>query len=454
MRLALRIAKQYLSSRKKSFVQKISNICIITVTVSIAIPVLVLSVFGGFHKNVGNKILAVEGDIKVIPPYVDFTNYEEIIEIIENDKSVSPMIKEVIPYFDAYGIIKRYKQKYPTRLLAVPEKFYEDSNIYQQEIINAYTNFNVPESKELPDLEKNNVVLGRKLMHDLLTSEGSKVEVYLPFSLNAINVNLQEKEFTVSGGIISGFNKYEESLTIMRFEDVAKSFGIEKYASGLMIYLENPSQYKEVVRRLKRIPQLNPPKESGKRGYSFVLSQEEGLFLDFEREKGLMRIALIILVLASFMTIYITLNVVVLDKQKEIGIMKAFGVDSHTVSRIFIIEGFLIGIIGGFAGVTLGMFMSVHLTDIIKAFEWVVSGISCGFLSEALPFREMLGLTGDCRIVVIPDDTFYITNMPSDPHLMDVLIQTIGAITASVLAAYFPSVRAAKQRPIETLTRK
>jgi lipoprotein-releasing system permease protein len=454
MRLALRIAKQYLSTRKKSFVQKISNICIITVTVSIAIPVLVLSVFGGFHKNVGNKILTLEGDIKVIPPYVDFTNYEEIIEVIENDKSVSPMIKEVIPYFDAYGIIKRYKQKYPTRLLAVPEKFYEGSNIYQKEIINAYTNFNDPESKELPNLEENNVVLGRKLMHDLLTSEGSEVEIYLPFSLNAININLQEKEFIVSGGIISGFNKYEESLTIMRFEDVAKSFGIEKYASGLMIYLENPSQYREVVRRLKKIPQINPSKNSEKREYTFILTQEEGLFLDFEREKGLMRVALIILVLASFMTIYITLNVVVLDKQKEIGIMKAFGVDSHTVSRIFIIEGFLIGIIGGFAGVTLGMFMSVHLSDIIKAFEWVISGISCGFLSEALPFKEMIGFTGDCKIVVIPDDTFYITNMPSDPHLMDVLIQTIGAITASVLAAYFPSVRAAKQKPIETLTRK
>lgn len=454
MRLALRIAKQYLSSRKKSFVQKISNICIITVTVSIAIPILVLSVFGGFHKNVGNKILAVEGDIKVIPPYVDFTNYEDIISIIKNDKSVSPMIKEIIPYFDAYGIIKRYKQKYPARLLAVPEEFYENAGIYQKEIINAYTNFNNPESRKLPELSESNIVLGRKLMHDLLTSEGSEVDIYLPFSLNAININLEEQSFAVSGGIISGFNKYEESLTLMRFEDVAKSFGIEKYASGLMIYLNDHSKYKEVVRRLKRIPELNPPKEAEKRSYSFVLTQEEGLFLDFQREKGLMRVALIILVLASFMTIYITLNVVVLDKQKEIGIMKAFGVDSHTVSRIFIIEGFLIGIIGGFAGVTLGMFMSVHLSDIIKAFEWVVSGISCGFLSDVLPFRELLGFRGDCQIVVIPDDTFYITNMPSDPHLMDVLIQTIGAITASVLAAYFPSVRAAKQKPIETLTRK
>jgi lipoprotein-releasing system permease protein len=327
------------------------------------------------------------------------------------------------------------------QILAVPDEFYETNPYYREEMVNYRT-----ARPELPELGEGQIILGRKLINDILGAASRDVSIYVPISLNSLNVNIQEEKFELAGAFISGYNKFEASLGIMRLEDVPESFGIEDFATGLMVYLKNPDRYNTVIGRMERISALD--------GYTFRATKEEGLFIDFKREKGLMRSALIILVLASFMTIYITLNVVVLDKQKEIGIMKTYGVDPHTVSRIFIIEGFLIGVIGAFIGVTLGMFMAVHLADIIKAFEWIASQISCNFYSRDLPFYKWFELYGDCRVVVIPDNTFYITNMPSDPQLTDVLIQTMGAITAAVLAAYFPSARASKQKPIETLTKK
>jgi lipoprotein-releasing system permease protein len=442
MKFAFKIAKRYLSSRKeKSFVQKISNICIITVAVSIAVPILVLSVFGGFHKNVGNKIIAVESDIRIRPPYIDFTNYDEVSEFIENHPDLQGMVEDVVPYFTAYGIIKHLDKRLSVQLLAVPDEFYETNPYYREEMVNYRT-----ARPELPELDEGEIFLGRKLINDILGAASRDVSVYVPISLNSLNVNIQEEEFEIAGAFISGYNKYEASLGIMRLEDVPDSFGIEDFATGLMVYLKNHDRYNTVINKLKRIPELAD--------YEFTATQEEGLFIDFNREKGLMRSALIILVLASFMTIYITLNVVVLDKQKEIGIMKTFGVDPPTISRIFIVEGFLIGIIGAFIGVTIGMFMAVHLADIIKAYEWIASQFTCTLFSRDLPFYKWFGVYGDCKVELIPDNTFYITNMPSDPQLTDVLIQTMGAITAAVLAAYFPSARASKQKPIETLTKK
>jgi len=441
MKFALKVAMRFLSARKKSLVQKISNICIITVIVSIAVPILVLSVFGGFHKNVGNKLLTVEGDIKILPPYIDFTEYNEVIKDIKNSPSVSDYIDDIIPYFDAYGIIKKSNSKSPTRILAIPESFFKKSKMYHKEFVS----FDSPDL-ELPELKEHSVILGNNVMNSLLVSPYSKISIYLPLSFSATSIDLQENSFEVAGSFLSGYNKYEDSLVIMRLEDVSSSFGIQNYATGIMVYLKDHSKYSSFVAKLKKLPFLSK--------YRYSATQDEGLFIDFKREKGLMRIALLILVFASFMTIYITLNVVVLDKQKEIGIMKAFGVNSTTVSRIFIIEGFLIGSIGAFIGVMLGMFMAVNLTDIIKAFETIVSSIFCTFFDRNLPFVNWFNLSGDCHITIIDSDTFYITNMPSDPQLIDALIQTIGAIIASVLAAYFTSTRAAKQKPIETLMHK
>lgn len=442
MRFALKIARRYLSTRKeKSIVHKISNICIITVVVSIAVPILVLSVFGGFHQNVGNKLLAMEGDIKVIPPYIDFNNYDEIKKLIMSNELISPYIDTVIPYYTAYGIIKKGQSKYPTQILAVPGDFYNNNEYYNEEFANRNRR-----EEGLPELSEGEVILGRKLMADLLANTYNTVSIYIPISINAMSINTKETDFEIAGGITTGFNQYEGTLTLMRFEDISKSFDIGNYATGLMIYLKNSNSYKNVVGLLNEVPELER--------YKYTLTQEEGLFIDFQREKGLMRTALIILVFASFMTIYITLNVVVLDKQKEIGIMKAFGVNSSTVSKIFIVEGFLIGIIGAISGVMLGLFMSVHLADIVHLFETLTSAVTCTFFDPELPFRRWFHLIGDCQIKVVPDDTFFITNMPSSTQLSDVLIQTIGAITAAVLAAYFPSTRASKQKPIETLMRK
>lgn len=442
MKFALVIARRYLSSRKeKSFVQKISNICIILVAVSIAVPILVLSVFGGFHQNTGNKILTIEADIKILPPAVDFTNYEEIIQIIKNEESISKELEDIIPYFSAYGFIKKSVGRFPTRILAVPEEFYNTNKMYNKEMVNSSS-----VAKKLPKMKKGNIVLARGLMGKIGAASGNDISIYIPFSLNPVSINLQETMLEIAGGFSLGFNNFDTLLTIMRFEDVSKSFNIQNYATGLMIYLKNHDKYKDILTQIKQLPALQ--------NFKYKVTQEEGLFVDFKREKSLMRVALMILVLASFMTIYITLNVVVMDKQKEIGIMKAFGVNSSTISKIFITEGFLIGIIGAFIGVSVGMFMAVNLSDIIKVFEYIASSFTTVFFDKHLPFRQWFNLVGDGKVLVMPGNSLYINDMPSNPIFMDILIQTIGAITASVLAAYFPSARASKQKPIETLVKK
>ena len=151
------------------------------------------------------------------------------------------------------------------------------------------------------------------------------------------------------------------------------------------------------------------------------------LFSALKLEKIIMFIILVLIVLVAALNIISTLIMVVMEKSKDIAILKSMGTPSKGILRIFIIEGGIIGVVGTALGTIFGLSMAFNLDKIV------------GFLENHFGFK------------ILSPDVYYIEKFPSQVNLTDVVTIVITAILISLLATLYPSWRASNLDPAEAL---
>ena len=151
------------------------------------------------------------------------------------------------------------------------------------------------------------------------------------------------------------------------------------------------------------------------------------LFSAIQMEKAMVSLLLFLIVLVAVFNIVSSLVMVVTDKQSDIAVMRTLGLSPARVMGIFMVQGTAIGLIGTLVGVVAGVILAFNV-------EPVVAGIESLF-----------------GIHFLDPDIYYISDLPSDVHLADVLRIGGGAFLMSVLATLYPAWRAAKTQPAEAL---
>src|SRR4030042_2917736 len=144
-------------------------------------------------------------------------------------------------------------------------------------------------------------------------------------------------------------------------------------------------------------------------------------------EKIAMFIILVLIVLVAALNIISTLIMVVMEKNKDIAILKSMGTPSKGILKIFIIEGLVIGVLGTFLGTILGLGAAFNLEKIT------------GFVENLFGFK------------ILASDVYYIDKLPSQVNPLDVGLIILTAILISLLAPLYPSWRASKLDPAEAL---
>jgi len=283
---------------------------------------------------------------------------------------------------------------------------------------------------------ENQIIIGEALANNLFVRPGDSVLVAVvnpSDSTNAFNLF----ELKVRGIFSAGYARYDNLLSYTSINTMRKLMG----ASSNYITTLGINTGKEVDIQ-KEIIKIRADKYFNR--YNVIDSLDNDVFREFNKEKKLISLILYISILLSFLNIYITLNVMVVEKQREIGILRAYGTKVGTIERIFIFNGFLIGLIGALIGVILGLFLTVNIKTISSIIEWLVNtfySLWCNALNIPVP----------PVFEIMPKEKFYLTVLPYKINFLDILLQTIGAILSSILAAYFPSRRAAKKPPVEVL---
>ena len=152
----------------------------------------------------------------------------------------------------------------------------------------------------------------------------------------------------------------------------------------------------------------------------YALSWEQlnkNLFAALKLEKLTMFVILSLIVLVAAFNIISTLIMVVMEKRKDIAILKSIGASSKNIMQIFIIQGVIIGLVGTFIGLSAGFLIS--------------------YIEEVY------------HIVKLPPSVYYITNLPVRMTLNEFLIIGISALLLSFIATIYPSYKASKIDPAE-----
>ena len=241
----------------------------------------------------------------------------------------------------------------------------------------------------------------------------------------------------VMGIFTAGYARYDSFLAYTTLNTMRRltSSNME-LVTTVGIYLKNKEEAKSVIQKLKKDKLL--------KNLRITDTMDNDIFNEFKKEKKLISLILYVAILISFLNIYITLNVIVVEKQKDIAILKSYGVSSKSIQKIFISEGFLIGLTGAFFGIILGLFLTVNIKEISQFIEFLVNS-----LSKLWSFA--LGTPAPPTFEIMPREKFYLSTLPYKISTLDIVIQSGGAILSALLAAYFPSRRAAKKRPVEVL---
>ncbi|HEY5665555.1 MAG TPA: FtsX-like permease family protein [Gammaproteobacteria bacterium] len=206
----------------------------------------------------------------------------------------------------------------------------------------------------------------------------------------------------------------------MHLADAGRLIGLAGEPEALAVRIEDPMRVADVEQALEA---------AVGDGYAWSNWAEENrsLFQAMAIEKAMMTIVLMFIAGIAAFNIVASLTMVVNEKEKDIAILRTLGLEPGKLARIFLLQGALIGIGGTLAGVVVGLALAVNLETLLP------------WLERTLGFQ------------IMPGDVYYVTQVPSEIRLSDVLLIPGFAIVISLLATLYPSRRAAAVEPAEAL---
>ncbi len=401
------------AKRKQTFISVISFISVAGVTLGVAALIVVLAVMTGFHDGVRKQILGNIPHILVQKQGGQIDSYQELGRKVQE---FSPHIVQVSPFVSKEAMLLSRKN-----VAAVNIKGVDSNNkIFSQNLLTL-------DNRKIQDLlfdrdEKTpGLVIGLHTATTLGISVGDNVNVIPPlFTVTPFGVIPKMKPFQVvgifrhRGGVLDAYFGY---ISLREAQDF---LGYEDKVSGLEVELDSFDKTFETALSLRK--ELQFPYH--------VRSWEEmfGSFLAaLKLEKLGLFIVLTIIVLVAAFNIATTLIMVVMEKYKDIAILRSLGATSRSIMKIFMLEGLVVGVLGTTLGTFLGVVLARNADPIIKWLERTF------------------------EVVIFDQAVYGMEHFPSVVNVMDVVTVVTVAMTISLVATVYPAWRASKMDPAEAL---
>jgi lipoprotein-releasing system permease protein len=265
------------------------------------------------------------------------------------------------------------------------------------------------------------IVLGSELARAIGVLPGDKVALIAPQGqVTPAGVIPRLKQFTVVGTFEIGMYEYDSSLALVHLEDAQRLYQLGGAVSGVRLKLDDLFAAREVARELTAA--LAPAVYA-----TDWTRSHANFFRAVEIEKRVMFIILTLIVAVAAFNIVSTLVMLVTDKQADIAILRTLGASPGSILQIFVVQGAMIGIIGTLIGVVSGVLLGWNVATVVPAIE------------------HLLGFK------ILAKDVYYISDLPSDVQLRDVMTIGLVSLAMSFVATIYPSWRAARVNPAEAL---
>lgn len=418
---------RYLKSKKsQGFISFNTLLSIIVVFLGVFILIVVISVMNGFQAQIKDKILDVDSHLTVMS-YSDedgITNYHKIAKRI----SKLPGVVSTYSYFQGQSLFRLKHDIAPVIIRGVgsTKKIPIDISEYITEGEKSFTS----------DRE---VFIGSEMAINYQIRIGQKIELIVPKGRFGLKTGVKPGigKFKVRGFFKTGYYDYDTKIIFMSLKGAQKLYAVGDKAWGIAVKIKDIYQLNSFARKVKRIAGYN---------YQTVTAEErnQNLFYALHLEKLIMTIILFLVIVSAGFTIMGTLVMVVMEKRKAIGVLKSMGAGPNSIMSIFVLEGFLIGVIGTVSGVVLGLATALNLEAIIQWLENAINGVM-GVVYKLFN----LGLYIDMKLV--PTNVYYIEGIPTEIKPEFVVFIAVFAVFLSTVAAIFPAWYASRLKPVETI---
>ena len=412
--LELEIGLRYTRSKRRKTVGKrdgflsfISGISTAGIALGVAALIVVLSVMNGFQKDVRDRMLSVLSHIEIVAPdgLADW-------ELLAQKVGAQPHVLGVAPMVSSQGLLTRENVMRGVAIRGVlPSEEGNVSDLPKQFVAGS-----------MDDLQPGSfgVALGAQLASMVGAHVGDRINLIVPESdLTPAGAMPRMRTLQVVGIIDSGHYEYDSSLAVMNWKDAAALLRLHD-PSGLRVKVDDMQRAPEVAMQLASVV----PQDLWITDWS---RSNRNWFAAVQTEKKMMFIILTLIIAVAAFNLVSTLVMTVNEKQADIAILRTMGASPGLIQRIFLVQGLAIGLLGSLAGVAIGLLIALNIDVIVPTIEAIF------------------------RVRFLPRDVYFISELPSDVRLHDVLTVGLMAFGLSVLATLYPSRRAAQVQPAEAL---
>jgi lipoprotein-releasing system permease protein len=397
------------ASRGRGAVSLIAGIAMIGLALGVAVLIVVLSVMNGFEEELRTRILSLTAHATITGLEGRIADWQPKQEKLMR----FPGVVAAAPYIEEQGMVTHGNRSAGILLRGVlpdAERRVADLTPHLQ-------------SGRLSDLVagKYRVILGKDLAEELGAEVGDRVVVIVAQGdVTPVGVLPRMRAFEVAGIIAVGMYEYDRRIALFAMQDVAKLLRMGDDITGIRLNVADMYAAPHVVRD-----------SAVALGGSYLVedwtTQHANFFRSIEITKRILFIMLSAVVAVAAFNIFSTMVMVVKAKRRDIAILRTFGSSPNSILSIFVVQGSLIGTLGIALGVVLGAMIAVNLQSLVHALEGVVG------------FKFL-----DARV-------YFMSDLPAHVRLSDVVKICAFAFFLACISTLYPSWRAARLLPAESL---
>ena len=398
------IALRYLKSKKKyRGVSVTTAISIGGVAVGVMALLVVLSVMSGFHQDLQKKILGANAHIIIRDYKGTIQDYARTAEALKKEKD----IQSFAPFVLGQVMVSFGNRTHGVFLRGIDP----DTESKTTDIIAHIKEGDFRRLSGEGDLP--GIILGRELASSIGAFLNDKISIVSPLGeIGPMGMLPKIKQYRVVAIFEIGMFEYDSSLVLTDIQSAQDFFNMGRTISGIEVRLHDIYKAPEIKKQLQE-----------KLGFPYYvmdwMQMNKNLFSALKLEKFAMFVILVLIILVASFNIISNLIMNVIEKSREIAILKAIGATNKAIMAIFIFQGLFIGIIG----TTIGVLGGAGLGHILNTYQ----------------------------LIKLPADVYYLSHLPVKMNLFDFITVSLSAITITFLATIYPAWQAAKMDPVEPL---
>lgn len=404
MHFELFLALRYLKAKQKqALISIISVISVVGVMAGVMALIVVLSVMNGFRADLIKNIISVNSHIQIknyLGIFNNNNNFLETIKRVEGVVAVTPSITDQVLVTTSEGttaaIIRGLDTGSAGNVIGIEQMI---------------TKGRLTSLDDAHD-GKSGIIIGEKLAKYYGISLGDEIKVIAPQgNLTPLGTAPNKKAYRITGLFNSGVDEIDLGMIFISIKEAQDLLGMDDQISNIEVKVTDPEKSDIIGEAITRLL-----------GNEFVArdwkANNKPLFSAIKIEKYTMSIILTMIILVGALNIISSLIMVVIEKSREVAILRAMGATQKNIMRIFMLQGLFVGVVGTIGGLISGL----GICELIK------------IIPISLPFGVYISDTLPCVV-----------------EYMDVIAITFSAVIIAFLATLYPSWRASRMNPIEAL---